>query len=51
MRAMRLGEGSRVISIEKTDSETEEDNGDAAGEDMAEQSHKENNPCTAGKEQ
>ena len=41
VRAMRLGEGSRVISIEKTDSETEEDNGDAAGEDMAEQSHKE----------
>ena len=41
VRIMRLGEGSRVISIEKTDSETEEDNGDAAGEDMAEQSNKE----------
>ena len=41
VRIMRLSEGSRVISIEKTDSETEEDNGDAAGEDMAEQSHKE----------
>ncbi len=41
VRIMRLSEGSRVISIEKTDSESEEDNGDAAGEDMAEQSHKE----------
>ena len=38
VRIMRLSEGSRVISIEKTDSETEEE---AAGESEAEQADKE----------
>ena len=38
VRIMRLSEGSRVISIEKTDSESEED---TAGEDTAEQADEE----------
>ena len=38
VRIMRLSEGSRVISIEKTDSESEED---TAGEETAEQADEE----------
>ena len=38
VRIMRLSDGSRVISIEKTDSESEED---ITGEEMAEQTDKE----------
>ena len=38
VRIMRLSEGSRVISIEKTDSESEED---TAGEETAEQDDEE----------